>query len=75
MNAKEYIRDRAVPWLIFCGAWALSLVFLFAFRVPAEAAAAVSVLVLLGAAGAEVWTFLRKKRFYGGLLSNLERLD
>ena len=75
MKAKEYIRDRTVPWLIRCGAWVLALVFLFAFRVPVEAAAAVSVLLLLGAAGAEVWLCLRKKRFYNGLLANLEGLD
>lgn len=75
MKAKVYIRDRTVPWLIRCGAWALSLVFLFAFRVPAEAAVIVSVLLLLGAVGAEVLIWLRKKRFYDGLLSNLDRLD
>ena len=75
MKAKEYIRDRIVPWLFLEGAWALSLIFLFAFRVPVEAAVLVSVLLLLGAAAGEIWTWLRKSRFYHGLCADLDRLD
>ena len=75
MKALAYSKDRAIPWLIRFGAWVLSMVFLFAFRVPVEAAVTVSVLLLLGAVGAEVWIYFRNKRFYNGLLANLEGLD
>ena len=75
MKLTDFLRDRLPAFLISAAAWILALIFLFAFHVPAEAVVIVSVIVLLGAAAAELWAFLRKRGYYDKLSSSLEQLD
>ena len=75
MKLTEFIRDRLTAYLIYAITWALVLVFLIAFQVPAEAIIIVSILVLLGVTAAELWAFLRKKGYYDKLTSDLSQLD
>ncbi|MDO4864519.1 MAG: sensor histidine kinase [Ruminococcus sp.] len=75
MKLTDFIKDRLPAYLIFAVTWALVLIFLFAFHVPAEAVVIASVIVTLGAVAAELWAFLRKRSYYDKLLSDLEQLD
>ena len=75
MKLTEFIRDRLIAYLIYTTIWALVLVFLFAFHVPVEAIIIASVLIMLGVIAAEMWAFLRKRRFYEKLMSDLSQLD
>ena len=75
MKLTEFIRDRLTAYLIYTTIWALVLVFLFAFHVPVEAIIIASVLIMLGVIAAEMWAFLRKRRFYEKLMSDLSQLD
>ena len=75
MKLIEFIRDRLIAYLIYTTVWALVLVFLIAFHVPVEAIIIASVLIMLGVIAAEMWAFLRKRRFYEKLMSDLSQLD
>lgn len=75
MKLTDYLKDRGIAYLIGGIAWGLVLIFLFAYRVPAEAAVIVSVILLLGAGGAELWNYLRKRGCYCKLMQDLEQLD
>lgn len=75
MKLTDYLKDRAAAYLIGGITWALMLVFLGAFHVRLEAIVILSVVLLLGAVGAELWNFLRKRSYYNKLLHDLEQLD
>lgn len=75
MKLSDFIKDRLPAYLIFAAAFVFMLIFLFVFHVSFEAAVIVSVILLLGVITAELWGFLRKKRFCDKLLGDLGQLD
>lgn len=75
MKLGEYLKDRLAAYMIYGFTWVFVLIFLFAFHVRLQAVIIVSIITLLGAVSAELWNFLRRKRYYDKLLNCLDELD
>lgn len=75
MKGKDFFWDRGFVYLSFAIAFALMLLFMAAFHIPAGLTGILSVIFwgLLGVL--ETWEFFRKKKFYDDLTAGLDSLE
>lgn len=75
MILRNLLKDRVPVYGIWAAAFALTAIFLCAFRVPAEALYTALILPALAAVLGECLTLTRKKKNYEILMHQLELLD
>lgn len=75
MKITDFIRDRAVPYMIFAIIFTIMMLFMEAFRVPAQLIIIIGVIFWLGFIISEGWELFRRKKFYDDMLNKLESLD
>lgn len=75
MKLSTYVKDKAIPLLLFAGAIAMIAVILVIFKLHWSAVLAVCGLFTLTAIAALFWDYLKRRRFYEALDKALEEND
>lgn len=75
MKLKDYCKDRIFVYIILAAAWAMLLIFLWAFHVSVQLIVILSMICALAVISAEAWDFFRKRSFYSNILLQLKKLD
>ncbi|MBP5605754.1 MAG: sensor histidine kinase, partial [Ruminiclostridium sp.] len=75
MRFADFVKDRLPAYAIIASGGVVLLIFAIAIRVPVLMCIISAVILFLTVCGAEAWEFIRKRRFYDSLLTNIKELD
>ncbi len=75
MRFADFVKDRLPAYVIFASGGVVLLIFAIAMHLSALMCIISAVVLFLSVSGAEIWEFVRKRRFYDNLMTNIKELD
>ncbi|MBP5606583.1 MAG: sensor histidine kinase, partial [Ruminiclostridium sp.] len=75
MRFTDFVKDRLPAYVIYASGGVVLLIFAIAIHVSVLMCIISAVVLFLSVAGAEIREFVRKRRFYDNLLTNMKELD
>ena len=75
MRFTDHIKDRLPAYAIYAAGGVILLIFAVAMGIPVLMCVISAIVLLLTVCGTELWEYLRKRRFYDTLQTNIRELD
>ena len=75
MRLSDHLKDRLPAYAIYAAGGVILLIFAVAMNIPPLMCVIAATVLLLSVGGAELWEFLRKRRFYDTMQTNIRELD
>lgn len=75
MTLSNYLKDRLIAYVIWAICYALTIIFLLAFKASGQLIPVVTVIDVMAVTFHEIWNLTRKKGFYDRIKTTTEELD
>ena len=75
MRLSDFLKDRLPVYAIYAAAGVIMLIFALAVNIPAFMCIIAVIVLMLAVGSAELWEFLRKRKFYDAMQNNIRELD